>query len=50
VKLTTHLHLVPRSRMRGPVPPFHNTPPGRGDQLKKVKKTRRDNSTFLPSL
>jgi hypothetical protein len=22
VKLTTHLHLVPRSRMRGAIPPF----------------------------
>jgi hypothetical protein len=27
MKLTTHLHLVPISRMRGAIPPFPNTPP-----------------------
>jgi hypothetical protein len=34
LKLTTHLHLVPRSRMRGAIPPLPNTPPWRGAQLK----------------
>jgi hypothetical protein len=41
-KLTTHLHLEPRSRIRGAVPLLPNTPPGRGAQLKK----HRDNFTF----
>jgi hypothetical protein len=31
---TTHLHLVPRSLMRGAMPPFPNTPSWRGAQLK----------------
>jgi hypothetical protein len=30
VKLTTHLHLVPRSRMRGAIPPLPNKPSWRG--------------------
>jgi hypothetical protein len=30
VKLTTHLHLVPRSRMRGAIPPLPNTSSWRG--------------------
>jgi hypothetical protein len=30
VKLTTHLHLVPRSRMRGAIPPLPHTPSWRG--------------------
>jgi hypothetical protein len=34
VTLTTHLHLVPRSRMRGAVTPLTNTPSRRGAQLK----------------
>jgi hypothetical protein len=41
VKLTAHLHLVPRSRMRGAIPPLPNTPSWRGAQLK-----HRDNFTF----
>jgi hypothetical protein len=46
VKLTTHLHLVPRSRMSGAVPAPPNTPPWRGAQLR-----HRDNFTFtLPLL
>jgi hypothetical protein len=35
MKLTTHLHLVPRSRMHGAIPPLPNTPPWHGAQLKK---------------
>jgi hypothetical protein len=42
---TTHLHPVPRSRMRGPIPPLPNTPSWRGAQLK-----RRDNFTFTFSV
>jgi hypothetical protein len=34
VKLTTHLLLVPRSRMSGALPPFPDTPLWRGTQLK----------------
>jgi hypothetical protein len=34
VELTTHLHLVPRARTRGGIPPFPNTPSWRGAQLK----------------
>jgi len=30
VKLATHLHLVPRSRMRGAIPLLPNTLPWRG--------------------
>jgi hypothetical protein len=41
VKLTTHLHLVPKSRMRGATPPLLNTPSWRGAQLQ-----HRDNFTF----
>jgi hypothetical protein len=41
VKLTNHLHLVPRSRMHGAIPPFPNTPSWCGAQLK-----HRDNFTF----
>jgi hypothetical protein len=33
VKLTTHLHLVPRSRMRGAIPPLPNTSLWRGTYL-----------------
>jgi hypothetical protein len=44
VKLTTHLHLVLRSRMCGAIPPFPNTPSWHGTQLK-----HRDNFT-LPYL
>jgi hypothetical protein len=32
-KLTTHLHLLPRSRMRGAAPPFRHTSSWRGAQL-----------------
>jgi hypothetical protein len=35
VKLTTHLDLMPRSRMRGAIPPH---PPARGTQLKHRNK------------
>jgi hypothetical protein len=38
VKLTTHLHLVPSSRMRGAIPPFPNTSSWRGAQLKKAQE------------
>jgi hypothetical protein len=41
VKLTTHLHLVPSSRMRGAIPPLSNMPSWRGALLK-----HRDNFTF----
>jgi hypothetical protein len=41
VKLTTHLHIVPRSRLHGTIPPFPNTPSGRGAKLK-----HRDVFTF----
>jgi hypothetical protein len=34
VELTIHLHLVPRSRMRGAISQLPNTPPWRGVQLK----------------
>jgi hypothetical protein len=34
VKLTTHFHLVLRSRKRGAIPPLSNTPACRGAQLK----------------
>jgi hypothetical protein len=44
MKLTTHLHLVSRSRMRGAIPPLPNTPSWRGAQLK-----HRDNFTFIGS-
>jgi len=42
VKLTTHLHLVPRSRMRGAIRPLPQYALWRGAQL----KNRRDNFTF----
>jgi hypothetical protein len=35
VKLTTHFHLVMRSRMRGAISPLPNTPTWRGAQLKR---------------
>jgi hypothetical protein len=35
VKLNTHLHLVPRLRMRGSISPLLNTPSWRGADLKK---------------
>jgi hypothetical protein len=41
MKLTTHLHLVSTSRMRGAIPPLPNTPSRRGAQLK-----HRDNFIF----
>jgi len=34
MKLTTHLRLVPRSRIRGAIPPLPNTPSWPGAQLK----------------
>jgi hypothetical protein len=37
VKLTTDLHLVPRSRMRGAIPPFPNTSSWRGAWLSTGK-------------
>jgi hypothetical protein len=43
--VTTHLHLVPRSRMRGAIPPLQpKTPSWPGIQLKK--KRHGDNFTF----
>jgi hypothetical protein len=39
---TTHLHIVPKSRMRGVIPPLPNTPSWHSDQLKN-----RDNFTFI---
>jgi hypothetical protein len=39
VKLTTHLHLVPTSRMRGAPPPLPNTPSWRDAQLKIARAT-----------
>jgi hypothetical protein len=44
VKLTTYLHVVLRSRIRGAIPPLSNTPSWCGAQLKKKK--HRDNFTF----
>jgi hypothetical protein len=41
LKLTTHLHLIPRSRMRGAILPLPNTPSWRGAHL-----NHRDNFTF----
>jgi hypothetical protein len=35
VKLTTYLHLVPRSRMHGAILPLSNTPSWRDAQLKQ---------------
>jgi len=43
VKLITYLHILPRSRMCGSIPPFPNTPSWCGGQLKK----HRGNSTSL---
>jgi hypothetical protein len=37
VKLTTHFHPLPRSRMRGAILPLPNTPSWRGAQLRKVR-------------
>jgi hypothetical protein len=37
--LTTHLHLVPRSRMRGAMPPLPNTPSWHGTHLKESTGT-----------
>jgi hypothetical protein len=37
VKLTTHLHLVPRSRMREAIPPLPNTPSWCGSELRKAQ-------------
>jgi len=42
-KLTTHLHPVPKLRMRGAIPPLSNTSSWCGSQLKK----HRDNFTFF---
>jgi hypothetical protein len=40
VKLTTHIHLVPTSRMRGFIPLLPNTPSSNGAQLKhRIKFT-----------
>jgi len=41
MKLTTHLHLAQRSRMRGAIPSLYNTPSWRGAHFK-----HRDNFTF----
>jgi hypothetical protein len=38
-KLTTYLHLVPRSRIRGAIPPLPSTPSWRGAQLKRSTET-----------
>jgi hypothetical protein len=37
MKLTTHLHLLQRSRVRGAVSPIPNSPPWRDAQFKKPK-------------
>jgi hypothetical protein len=42
VELTTHFHLVPRSRMRGAIPPHSHTSSWRGAKLR-----HRDNFTFI---
>jgi len=42
VKLTTHVYLVPRSRMCGAIPPLPSMHSWRGAQLKHT-----DNFTFL---
>jgi len=39
VKLTTRLHLVPRSRMCEAIPPLPNTPSLCDDQLKSIGTT-----------
>jgi hypothetical protein len=41
VRVSPHLHLVPRSRMRGAIPPLPNTPSWNGAQL-----MHKDNFTF----
>jgi len=46
MKLTTHVHVVPSSRMCGAIPPFPNTLPRRGAQL---KKKHRDYFTYTLS-
>jgi hypothetical protein len=43
VKLTTHFHLVPISRMRGAIPPLPNTPPLHGAYLKSQGLVYRHN-------
>jgi hypothetical protein len=42
VKLTTHLHLVPRSKMLGATSPLPNTPSWRGAQFKKKRRDNRE--------
>jgi hypothetical protein len=46
LKLTTHLHLLPRSRMREAIPPLPNTPSWRGVQLKNVSDVLHQNLFF----
>jgi hypothetical protein len=51
VKLTTHLHLVPTSRMHGAVPTLPHTPSCHGAQLKHKDKftfTFKDENGNLP--
>jgi hypothetical protein len=38
VKLTTHLYPVPRTIIRGAIPPLPNTPSWRGAQLRKAQR------------
>jgi len=38
VKLTTHLHVVPMSTMRGAIPPHPTTPSVCGVQFKKTQE------------
>jgi hypothetical protein len=45
VKLTTNRHLVPRSRMRGAIPPLPNKPSWRDAQLQ-----HRNNFSFISTL
>jgi hypothetical protein len=49
VKLTTHLHLVPRSRMRGAIPPLPYTSSWRGAKL-STGTTLPFTFTFITSL
>jgi len=47
MKLTTHLHLVPRSRIHGVIPPLPSTPLWRGVQF---KHTDSENNEFMCSV
>jgi hypothetical protein len=49
VKLTTHLHLMPRSRMRRGIPPLPNTHPWRDSQLQNKAQGQIYLYIYLPT-